>query len=76
MGRRRWRRASRGVQDAWVVGILVLSGFYALLRTPQAGIYLIWTLTSVWGLLGELYCCGVIFTASVRPCLSGEGVGG
>lgn len=36
----------------WVVGILVLSGFYALLRTPQAGIYLIWTLTSVWGLLG------------------------
>ena len=36
----------------WVVGILVLSGFYALLRTSQAGIYLIWTLTSVWGLLG------------------------
>jgi hypothetical protein len=36
----------------WVVGILVLSAFYTLLRTPQAGIYLIWTLTSIWGLLG------------------------
>ena len=36
----------------WVVGIVVLSGFYGLLRTPQAGIYLIWTLTSIWGLLG------------------------
>ncbi len=37
-----------------VAGVFVLVGLYALLRTLQAGVYLIWTLTAAWGVCGGI----------------------